>query len=77
MMIIGVIEIIAGILVAIKAAGRRLYRYGMALGNHHRPAPAVRLLRCRLARFRTLFGSISFGASEHGFLIIWVARLAI
>jgi hypothetical protein len=59
MLLVGVIEVVAGILVAIKP---RIGAYVVAAwlwGNHFRSVAGLRLLRCGLARFWAFFGGIS------------------
>ena len=53
MYIVGVVEILAGILVAVAPAHRRLRRRRLVGRDHRQSADAVGLLRRRAARFRT------------------------
>jgi hypothetical protein len=49
MHLVGIVEIVAGIFVALKPALRRLCRRRLARGDHHQPAHLLRLLRRRPA----------------------------
>jgi hypothetical protein len=63
MMIIGVVEIVAGVLVAVRP---RIGAYSMAMGHNHKFTSGVRILRYCFARFRTVFGSTGARTIELG-----------
>jgi len=64
MLVVGVIEVAAGIGVAPEAAHLQLRRRGVAGGHHHQPAPHSRLFRRRASRLRPLAGGVGLGPAE-------------
>jgi len=64
MYIVGVVEIVAGILVAVAPTDRRICRRPVVGRDHRQSADAAGLLRRRAARFRAIDRSVGAGAAR-------------